>query len=195
MAKPTLANRVLTDFGQTDFGQFFDRLWPIVVLTDFGQTDFGQFFDRLWPILVFWSDQLGPNRLWPILVSVLVFYPSGPNPSGLHPSGPHPSGPPPSVVQKFNIQNFGRSQNWPKSKLAELDRARQNTHSHDTFAHVQRITERTAQMFHSRNTRGSRIAHCVQQNEKAGDAFTHTGLMPAFRVLTGLHVKHRRCFT
>ena len=26
-----------------DFGQFFDRLWPIVVLTDFGQTDFGQF--------------------------------------------------------------------------------------------------------------------------------------------------------
>ena len=24
-------------FGQTDFGQFFDRLWPIVGLTDFGQ--------------------------------------------------------------------------------------------------------------------------------------------------------------
>ena len=43
---------MLTDFGQTDFGQFFDRLWPIVVLTDFGQTDFGQLFDRLWPILV-----------------------------------------------------------------------------------------------------------------------------------------------
>ena len=39
---------------------------------------------------------------------------------------------------------------------------RQNTHSHDTFVRVQRITERTAQMFHSRNTRGSRlkIAHC-----------------------------------
>ena len=37
---------------------------------------------------------------------------------------------------------------------------RQNTHSHDTFVHVQRITERTAQMFHSRNPRGSRIAHC-----------------------------------
>ena len=37
---------------------------------------------------------------------------------------------------------------------------RQNTHSHDTFVHVQRITERTAQMFHSRNTRGSRTAHC-----------------------------------
>ncbi len=34
---------VMADFGQTDFGQFFDRLWPIVVLTDFGQTDFGQF--------------------------------------------------------------------------------------------------------------------------------------------------------
>ena len=26
-----------------DFGQFFDQLWPIVVLTDFGQTNFGQF--------------------------------------------------------------------------------------------------------------------------------------------------------
>ena len=34
---------VMADFGQTDFGQFFDRLWPTVVLTDFGQTDFGQF--------------------------------------------------------------------------------------------------------------------------------------------------------
>ena len=32
-----------SDFGQTDFGQFFDRFWPIEVLTDFGQTDFGQF--------------------------------------------------------------------------------------------------------------------------------------------------------
>ena len=42
MALPSLVS-VLTDFGQTDFGQFFDRLWPIVVLTDFGQTDFGQF--------------------------------------------------------------------------------------------------------------------------------------------------------
>ena len=39
---------VMADFGQTyfdqsDFGQFFDRLWPILGLTDFGQTDFGQF--------------------------------------------------------------------------------------------------------------------------------------------------------
>ena len=25
-----------------DFGQFFDRLWPIVGLTDFGQIDIGQ---------------------------------------------------------------------------------------------------------------------------------------------------------
>ena len=33
---------VMADFGQTDFGQFFDRLWPIVGLTDFGQIDFGQ---------------------------------------------------------------------------------------------------------------------------------------------------------
>ena len=32
-----------TYFGQSDFGQFFDRLWPIVGLTDFGQADFGQF--------------------------------------------------------------------------------------------------------------------------------------------------------
>ena len=31
-----------TYFGQSDFGQFFDRLWPILGLTDFGQTDFGQ---------------------------------------------------------------------------------------------------------------------------------------------------------
>ena len=31
---------VMANFGQTDFGQFFDRLWPIVVLTDYGQTDF-----------------------------------------------------------------------------------------------------------------------------------------------------------
>ena len=51
LAKPTLAKPtyfgpivVFTDFGQTDFGQFFDRLWPIVVFTDFGQTDFGQFW-------------------------------------------------------------------------------------------------------------------------------------------------------
>ena len=44
---------VMADFGQTDFGQFFDRLWP----------------NRLWPILVFQSvDRLWPTRLWPILV-------------------------------------------------------------------------------------------------------------------------------
>ena len=34
---------VMADFGQTDFGQLFDRLRPTVGLTDFGQTDFGQF--------------------------------------------------------------------------------------------------------------------------------------------------------
>ena len=43
-----LAIAVMADFGQTyfgqsDFGQFFDRFWPIVGLTDFGQTEFGQF--------------------------------------------------------------------------------------------------------------------------------------------------------
>ena len=37
------SQQVMADFGQTDFGQFFDRLWPMVSLTDFGQTDFGQF--------------------------------------------------------------------------------------------------------------------------------------------------------
>ena len=38
----------MADFGQTylanpTLANFFDRLWPIVGLTDFGQTDFGQF--------------------------------------------------------------------------------------------------------------------------------------------------------
>ena len=51
----------MADFGQTDFGQFFDRLWPIVVLTDFDQTDFGQFLS----VLVFW-----PNFL--VLLFVLL---------------------------------------------------------------------------------------------------------------------------
>ena len=27
----------MADFGQTDFGQLFDRFWPNVGLTDFGQ--------------------------------------------------------------------------------------------------------------------------------------------------------------
>ena len=44
--------------------------------------------------------------------------------------------------------------------LSLFRRCTQNTHSHDTFVHVQRITERTAQVFQKRNTRGSRIAHC-----------------------------------
>ena len=39
--------------------------------------------------------------------------------------------------------------------------SRQNTHSHDTVVHVKCITERTAQMFHSRNTRGSRLRSVV----------------------------------
>ena len=38
------ARAVMADFGQTDIGQLFDRLWPIVGLTDFGQTDFGQIY-------------------------------------------------------------------------------------------------------------------------------------------------------
>ena len=32
----------MADFGQTDFGQFFDPLWPIVGLVVSGQTNFGQ---------------------------------------------------------------------------------------------------------------------------------------------------------
>ena len=44
-------------------------------------------------------------------------------------------------------------------------RCRQNTHSQDTFVHVQRITERTAQMFHSRNTRGSRLRIAVSPKQ------------------------------
>ena len=36
-------------------------------LTDFGQTDFGQFFDRL-SVANRGLDRLSPNRLWPILV-------------------------------------------------------------------------------------------------------------------------------
>ena len=35
---------VLYSVVMADFGQYFDRLWPIVGLTDFGQTDFGQHF-------------------------------------------------------------------------------------------------------------------------------------------------------
>ena len=37
------SQKVMADFGQTDFGQLFYRLWPILGLTDFCQTDFGQF--------------------------------------------------------------------------------------------------------------------------------------------------------
>ena len=57
--------------------------------------------------------------------------PFGPPPFGTHPSGPPPFGAPPFVVHKFNIQKLaeveiGRSRNWPKSKLAEFDRARES---------------------------------------------------------------------
>ena len=38
---------------------------------------------------------------------------------------------------------------------------RHNTHSHDTFVRVQLITARTAQVCHSRNTRGSRLRIAV----------------------------------
>ena len=42
---------------------------------------------------------------------------------------------------------------------------RQNTHSHDTFVHVQLITARTAQIFQSRNTRGSTLLlWCVKSS-------------------------------
>ena len=33
----TTKRAAMVDFGQTDFGQLCDRLWPIVDLTDFGQ--------------------------------------------------------------------------------------------------------------------------------------------------------------
>ena len=70
-------------------------------------------------------------------------------------------------MKKFSDKtSFG----WPGDKLpSPLSKTTQrktshfsgqNTHSHDTLVHVQRITERTAQMFHSRNTRGPRTAHC-----------------------------------
>ena len=57
-----------------------------------------------------------------------------PHPSGLHPSGPHfffgpPFGAPPfegPTLCRPKIQHpkIGRSRNWPKSRLAEVDRAR-----------------------------------------------------------------------
>ena len=47
------------------------------------------------------------------------------------------------------------------------------TSSHDTIVHVQRITERIAQMFHSRNTRGTRIAHC-----SVSTTICHPSVMP-----------------
>ena len=50
-----------TDCGQTDFGQLFDQLWPIVGL------------NRLWPNRVsLCVDRLWPNRLWPILEFLCV---------------------------------------------------------------------------------------------------------------------------
>ena len=54
----------------------------------------------------------------------------------------------------------GRTVKKLSASWGTLAFCRQNTLSHDTFVHLQRITERTAQMLQSRITRGSRIAHC-----------------------------------
>ena len=44
-----------------------------------------------------------------------------------------------------------------------------------------------------RTRRTSQWCPCLCEGvAKAGDAFTETRLMPAFRVSTGLHVEHRR---
>ena len=57
--------------------------------------------------------------------------------------------------------SVGREINFPTTD----GRCRQNTHSHDTFVHVLLITAGTAQIFHSRNTRGSsRLPWCVKSS-------------------------------
>ena len=113
-------------FGQTDFGHphfptlAIDRLWPNRL--------WPEKFDWLWPILVCvlecWQTLAKPTLA---NFSVLVFYPSGLHPSGLHPSGLHfclvwaPSF---AAFCRPKIQHpkIGRSRNWPKSKLAELEK-------------------------------------------------------------------------
>ena len=51
---------------------------------------------------------------------------------------------------------------------------RQNTLSHDTFVHVQLITARTAQIFHSRNTRGSsRLPWCAKSSLSSQRRVSH----------------------
>ena len=46
--------------------------------------------------------------------------------------------------------------------------------------------------FHPKDDFDERTTANKSKNKKACDAFTQTRLMPAFRVSTGLHVKHRR---
>ena len=52
-------------------------------------------------------------------------HPSGPHPSGPHPSGPQPSGPPPCGGSTLGGRPKRPKSNWPKWKLAEVDRTRQ----------------------------------------------------------------------
>ena len=86
--RTSAAGLVVADFGQTDFGQLFDRLWPVVGLTDFGQNDFGQFF--CFSVLAKFSQPTKPKPLNPE-----DLHPEDMNPKpGRHPSGHHPSGPP-----------------------------------------------------------------------------------------------------
>ena len=51
------------------------------------------------------------------------------------------------TVRPFVIFSDRTSFGWPGEKLPDNRRCIQNTHSNDTFVHVQRITERTTQMF------------------------------------------------
>ena len=62
-----------------DFGQLFDRLWPNVGLTDFGQTDFGQYE-------CFNVTDFGKPTLTNF--SVLVFWPNFRNPKSPNPNDP-----------------------------------------------------------------------------------------------------------
>ena len=69
-----------TDFGQTDFGQFFDRLWPIVptlakpILANISVFVFWPIFPKLTDFGQNWGGRLWPNRLWPILVFIFLFF-------------------------------------------------------------------------------------------------------------------------
>ena len=99
----------MADFGQTDFGQPFDTLWPIVSLTDFGQTVFGQFW--CFVVLTDFGQTDFAN------FSVLVFWPNFLNPKCPNPKtqtlnlgrGSRPFGAPP----------FGHARIWPKPHSAK----------------------------------------------------------------------------